>query len=166
MQYQLTDEDRLFLSQFDLESIELKDAKDWDGLVNKDGRFYATKPTGLTYWKGSSNLHRDFAEAYYLSKGIPEYNLPKHVEGYDYEIYNALDHLIHVDGWVSCNFSLSGDIYISLPQHDSNKLTKSQKETIFKLFLLNGYPMEKYYEECEPGLDPISDDEIPFIEGL
>ena len=163
-QYDLTDEDRAFIAQFELMPVaSLDKAIGWDGYVDKSGRFYKTKPTGVTQWNGSANLHRDFAEAYYLAKGIPEHAIPKKIQGFEHEIYNAEDYLIHNEGWVSCNFDMGNEIYILPPRFDVTRMTKAQKDTIFKLFQLNGYPIEKYYKECEPELEPISDNEIPNI---
>ncbi len=59
------------------------------------------------------------------------------------------DYLVNTDGRASCTFNLGNRIYIQPPRHNKGSLTTAQKETIFKLFQINKYPMNVYFQSCE-----------------
>jgi len=141
------------VSGFRLTPMLIEKAKGWDGYVDPRGQFYRTKPSDTIYWNGSCNCHTDWADIYYMVKGVDPDSFRGSFWidqfGQKNEILTAEDHLVNVERWASCAFNCGGYIYITPPRLEKGLLTTAQKETIFKLFALNGYPMDVYYEQCE-----------------
>jgi len=160
------DDDLRYLSVFELNPAKTdEEIIGWNGYVDLEGNFYKTKPLGISYYNGSSNLHRDWADAYMLSIGYEDYEIPKNViiNGQTQHIYGCQDWLVYGEGWVSCTFdSECVGIHLNIKGYNSKYLTKAQKEILFKIFKLNNFPMEDYYRYCEDIDFKVNDNEIDW----
>jgi hypothetical protein len=109
----------------------------WDGFIDREGKFYTTKPIGKGWYNGSANCHGDWACQY-----LRENNITLTLKD---NIHDEKDYLIYELGW--CDMShfiiLENDINITEPRMG---FSKAQEETLFKLFELNNDDMKKYYD--------------------
>jgi hypothetical protein len=108
----------------------------FDGYIAPDGAYYGTKPTGIDYHMGSANLHEDFAEMY-VTKIM--HAKPTHLASYK-------DCLVEKHGWISCTWELFVLPGPQISGPDRSRITKAQKETLFRLFQIRGEDMKRYFE--------------------
>lgn len=131
--------------EFDLIADKIEEG--WDGFIDPNGNFYPTKPVGINYWNGSFNVHKDCAEVY-VEKNYPNWKIESKEHPESDNIINEMDYLIMVKQWMSFT-NIDGRFYFSTPTFDNKKITKKQKETVFKIFKINDYPMDVYFETFE-----------------
>lgn len=102
----------------------------WDGYIAPDGTFYATKPSGVFYWRGSAFVHEDWARERFGGD----------LAGYR----SAKDRLVYGEGWISCAFGLVllGSAVI-LPSRE--RVTEAQKLTLLRVYEARGLDLGGYF---------------------
>jgi hypothetical protein len=106
----------------------------WEGFIDVEGKFYQTKPIGMSYWNDSANCHDDFACEYLSYNNVTDYEDEK-------------DYMVYTLRWVVYGHLISnGNVHVERPE---GKLTKAQEDTLMKLFELNSDDMKEYFEYIE-----------------
>lgn len=137
----------------DTSKEDLDRVNKWDGWIDREGKFYPTKPRYAQNWMGSSNLHRDWADEYvgYELQADPDDEIRKLEEEGKLErreLSGCKDYIVHVAGWVSFGYSLffNGRVYLQTPNPDyvGVRVTKEQVEAVRMVLELNGDDMGVY----------------------
>lgn len=158
-----------FNEVYTIDNIEEK--KGWDGYIDRDGKFYPTKPTLYESWNGSCNLHSDYADEYlYFIEKIDPDEVIRHLEKEGkitgWRLRGPKDYVVNIMGWVSMGYSrfMGNFVVVPEPEYNNMVLTQAQKDLAKKMYEMNGFEMADYYRKFEDKEVELTPSELAELE--